>query len=125
MRAPLRPTTVARAAGRGGNSAGAMRERLEAAKANNSSVDSKLREFSHFAGRQKQRTKLHAHQQVVLVPGTFGCANYSQGGGLPLAESDAQVATKLQGYFECTRLLNRGPNPTTSLISSPSFFPGG
>lgn len=48
--------------GRGGNSAGAMRERLEAAKANNSSVDSKLREFSHFAGRQKQRTKLQAHQ---------------------------------------------------------------
>ena len=34
----------------------------QAAKANNSSVDSKLREFSHFAGRQKQRTKLQAHQ---------------------------------------------------------------
>ena len=32
MRAPLRPTTMARV-GRGGNSAGAMRERLEAAKA--------------------------------------------------------------------------------------------
>ena len=61
MRAPLRPTTVARA-GRRGNSAGAMRERLEAAKANNSSVDSKLREFSQFAGRQKQRSKLQAHQ---------------------------------------------------------------
>ena len=63
MRAPLRPTTVARA-GRRGNSAGAMRERLEAAKANNSSVDSKLREFSQFAGRQKQRSKLQAHQQL-------------------------------------------------------------
>ena len=25
-------------------------------------MDSKLREFSHFAGRQKQRTKLQAHQ---------------------------------------------------------------
>ena len=57
--------------------------------------------------------KLHGHQQAVLVPGTFGCANYSQGGGLPLAESDAQVATKLEGYFEWMKADKRlgGINP--------------
>ena len=61
-RVPLRPRVVGGGGGGRGNSLSAMRERIEAAKANDSDVDAKLRDFTAFAGRQKQKTKLQAHQ---------------------------------------------------------------
>ena len=55
---------------------------------------------------------LAPHQQVMLVPGTFGCSNATVP-GLPASVSDAQVATKLEAYFAWMKTDKRiaGINP--------------
>merc|ERR1712137_195063 len=40
--------------------------------------------------------KLHAHQQVMLVPGTFACSNTTY---FPLDAQARNVVEKLDGYF--------------------------
>jgi hypothetical protein len=54
--------------------------------------------------------KLHPHQQVMLVPGTFACGNLSF---FPLEAQAQNVVAKLQGYFDWAKADKRvaGFNP--------------
>ena len=44
--------------------------------------------------------KLHAHQQVMLVPGTFACSNLTY---FPIEQQVTNNVDKLQGYFDWVR----------------------
>ena len=54
--------------------------------------------------------KLHAHQRVVLVPGVFGCRNFTY---FPLAQQEDHVLAKLDAYLEWmnndTRIIGLNP----------------
>ena len=54
--------------------------------------------------------KLHSHQQVMLVPGTYACSNLSY---FPLDEQAKNVVDKLDGYFDWAKANKRiaGFNP--------------
>jgi hypothetical protein len=54
--------------------------------------------------------KLHAHQQVMLVPGTFACSNLTY---FPLEQQAQNNVEKLSGYFEWAKADKRiaGMNP--------------
>jgi hypothetical protein len=54
--------------------------------------------------------KLHPHQQVMLVPGTFACGNLSF---FPLEAQAQNVVAKLRGYFDWAKADKRvaGFNP--------------
>ena len=57
---------------------------------------------------------MSANQQVMLVPGTFGCSNTTANRtGLPVSVSDGQVFNKLTAYFEWMKADKRiaGINP--------------
>lgn len=41
--------------------------------------------------------RMAAHQRAAVVPGVFACSNLSY---ISLAESEAHVVAKLQGYWE-------------------------
>ena len=54
--------------------------------------------------------KLHAHQQVLLVPGTFACSNLTY---FPLEGQAKNLVDKLDGYFKWSKAEKRiaGLNP--------------
>ena len=57
--------------------------------------------------------KLHPHQQVMLVPGTFACSNLSY---FPLDDQAKNNVEKLEGYFSWAKQEKRiaGFNPWVS-----------
>eukprot|EP01046_Picozoa_sp_COSAG06_P037036 COSAG06_NODE_4140_length_4533_cov_3.136446_7_plen_87_part_00 len=54
--------------------------------------------------------KLHGHQQVLLVPGTFACSNLTY---FALDDQAKNVVDKMEGYFKWAKAEQRiaGFNP--------------
>eukprot|EP01052_Picozoa_sp_SAG31_P018705 SAG31_NODE_1336_length_8738_cov_4.855655_6_plen_128_part_00 len=81
-----------------------------------------------FWSLERVRTKLLAHQKILVTPGTFACSN---GAYQSLAEADAVVVTKLKAYMQWAqddnRLIGMWPwhltNRTKSQNSGPCEAP--
>jgi hypothetical protein len=64
--------------------------------------------------------KLHVHQRVLLVPGTFGCSNLSY---FPIEGQARNVVDKLEGYFQWMKAEPRiaGFNPWYTRTTSTQY----
>ena len=66
--------------------------------------------------------KLHDHQQVLLVPGTFACSNLTY---FALDDQAKNVVDKMEGYFKWAKSEKRiaGFNPWSASLPHPAAAP--